>query len=195
MLETSERCEFGMRLATVNDERAQGVIEFAFIVTVLMLLFLGTVDYARFLYYDSAITSAARVGAETASNHCPFAASSCGTTSSPTSDTFVLWSTYCEANPSVTLQPAYSTCDQGTTGSWSPSCGAGSCSPCISDICVSPSDSSRSSGSTVSVTVGYMFHPLSFFLDWAFQEQSCFAGDTVSTNHHTLCATSSGRVS
>jgi len=53
-----------------SRENAQGVIEFALMLTVLMLLFLGTVEFSRFLYYDNAIRNAARVGVETGMKHC-----------------------------------------------------------------------------------------------------------------------------
>src|SRR5579872_6827705 len=77
----------------VRDENAQGLVEFAIVAMVLLLLFLGAVDYGRFLYYRAANQSAARVGAETASNHCPVSGSTCGTTTTATSDAFVQWQT------------------------------------------------------------------------------------------------------
>jgi len=191
-----------MKLSKIHDERAQGVVEFAFIVSVLMMLFVGTVDYARFLYYDTAIRNAARVGAETASNHCAYPGS-CGQDPSPVSDTYILWSTYCESNPYVSLNPAFasSNCQPGSSSfssGWTPSCTSSapfSCSPCVNDVCVSPGDGSRSSGTPVTVTVGYKFHPIAFLLDWVFTPQSCFSGDTTSVNGHTLCASATGRVS
>src|SRR5579872_2268444 len=96
-----------MRLHRIHDEDAQGVVEFALVSVVLLWLFLGTVDFARFLYYDVGITSAARVGAETAINHCPFASSNCGVSPTVVPDTLVLWRTYCEANPAPALTPKY----------------------------------------------------------------------------------------
>ena len=57
-------------VAGKRGERAQGLIEFALMAPILMMLFLGTVDYGRFLYYSVAINNAARLGVETAVNHC-----------------------------------------------------------------------------------------------------------------------------
>ena len=186
----------------VQDERAQGVVEFAFIITVLMLLFLGTVDYARFLYYDTAIRSAARVGAEYATNHCtnetncpdPLSAQNAVT------DPYILWATYCEANPYVSLQPSYSSCTPGTDVSWAPSCAVLACQSCTNDICVYPA--TRKPGDSVTVSVGYTFHPIAFMLDWIFTAGQCWTAaggasqdDSIATNGHTLCATSVGRVS
>jgi Flp pilus assembly protein TadG len=43
----------GMKLSRMHrEERAQGVIEFAVIAMILMFTFLGTVDFARFMYRD-----------------------------------------------------------------------------------------------------------------------------------------------
>lgn len=96
------------RTATTGDhgEDAQGVIEFALIVTALLLVFLGTVDFSRFLYYTTAISNAARTGAEAASNHC-FTRSNCATSSTPASADFVMWSVYCEARPLSNFKPSY----------------------------------------------------------------------------------------
>jgi hypothetical protein len=181
-----------MKLRRIHDENAQGVIEFALVSTVLMLLFLGTVDYARFLYYDVAITSAARVGAETAINHCPFASSNCGVTPTAVSDTLVLWTAYCEATPSPKLHPQYNGCENGTSSTWTPTC-VGTCTNCAQDVCVSPS--TRSSGTQVTVSVGYSFEPFTPLMGAFFSDVSCFAGDDTSVNHHTICAKSTGLVS
>src|SRR5947209_20220096 len=96
----------GMRFSAVSarkrgkqghGEEAQAVLEILIIVPVLLYFFLGTVDFCRFLYYANAIQSAARVGAEAASNHCPYAGTACGQSGTAVSDTFVIWATYCEA--------------------------------------------------------------------------------------------------
>lgn len=197
-----------MKLSRIHDERAQGVIEFALIVSVLMLLFLGTVDYARFLYYNTAVTNAARVGAELAGNHCvneTICADPNTASTTVTGDNYVLWAAYCEASPYVALTPSFSSCDNsGKLASWSPSCSSGCSgglgSSCTNDICANPA--SRSQGTQVSVTVGYKFHPIAFLLDWVFTEHQCWttgggasSDDNISQNHHTLCATSTGKVS
>lgn len=184
-----------------RGEEAQGVLEFAFIATILMLMFLGTVDFARFMYYQTAITSAARVGAETASNHCPFAAQACGTTSTPVSDTLVLWDTYCEAVPAPKLHPQYSSCEPNGTNGWTPIC-VGTCTNCAQDMCVTPA--SRTQGTQVMVSIGWNFRPFTPLMNLFFTDTSCWSAVTVngvqyqddpSSNHHTICAHAVGRVS
>ncbi len=179
---------------TVGDERAQGLIEFALLASVLFFVFLGTVDFARFMYYSTEISSAARVGAVTGSNHCPFSAwgGHCGGSNAVVPDTLVMWETYCEAQPHTQLAPQFNTCTAGTTSSWLPNC-SGTCSPCSQDICVSPS--SRSSGTQFTVSVGYSFHPMTLLIAPFFPDHSCFTGDSPAVNHHTLCAQAVGRVS
>lgn len=169
-----------------------------------MLLFLGTVDYARFLYYDTAVRNAARVGAELAGNHCVNAticADPNTASTTPTANNYVLWAAYCEAAPYVSLQPTFTTagCDNnGNSAAWSPTADSGS--NCDNDICVFPGN--RSAGTQVTVSVGYKFHPIAFLLDWVFTEQQCWTtgggapeDDSIARSHHTLCASSVGRVS
>lgn len=176
----------------VDGERAQGVVEFAILVTILALLFMGTLDFARFMYYDTAIVSAARVGAETASNHCPFPSTNCARDATPVSDTLVMWSTYCEAQPALVLRPTFTSCRAGSVApAWTPSCTSGNaCSSGVGDIQVSPSP--RTTGSDVTVTVGYSFKPYTLFIAPFFPERHCWTGDNAS---HTICASSTGRVS
>jgi Flp pilus assembly protein TadG len=189
-----------MKLSRIHDEKAQGVVEFALIASVLVLLFVGTVDFARFLYYDTAIKSAARVGAEMASNHCLHAGpcADINTSKTATADAYVLWSTYCEASPYLSLSPSYPSCTPGTAYNWVPTCGSLGCTACTNDICVSPS--TRQSGTQVTVSVGYKFHPISFLLDWIFSTQQCWTSaggaplDDSTSNGHTLCASSVGKV-
>jgi Flp pilus assembly protein TadG len=171
-----------------RDESAQGVIEFALIVTILLLIALGTFDYARFLYYQRGLTTAVRVGAEYASNHC-YQRTTCGQTNTATPDLNVMWATSCESLPYISLTPTYQSCDPYQTVT----CSSTSCSSCTADICVTPS--TRSTGTAVTVTVGYSFKPISFLIAPFFTEHSCFTGDTTSVNHHTLCASAVGRVS
>lgn len=181
-------------LSSIHDEQAQGVVEFAFIAMILMLIFLGTVDYARFLYYDTAIQSAARVGAETAINRC-YNPVICGTASAPTADDYVVQSTYCEAAPYMGLRPSVTTCAPCTSISGCTSPCTSSClsNVCQQDICISPTGS-RTTRSTVTISVGYRFKPISFLMSPFFGDQQCWDSDSASTNHHTLCATSTGRV-
>jgi len=178
-----------IQAVALREESGQGVVEFALLATVLLLLFLGGVDYARFIYYKTAIISAARIGAETAINHCPFASSACGTSPTQTSDSLTMWKTYCEAQPSVSLNPGWSSCTAGTSSTWTPTCN-GSCNNCTQDICVTHS------GSDVTVTVGYSFKAITPLMAPFFSSDiSCFSGDSTSSNHHTLCASSTGKVS
>jgi Flp pilus assembly protein TadG len=186
------RITFRRLAKATRDESAQGLVEFALVASVLFLVFLGTVDFARFLYYQTAIQSAARVGAESASNHCAFFSSTCELTMTPTSDTLVLWETYCEANPNPALSPAFTSCTAGTSSTWTPTC-SGTCTNCSTDICVSPS--SRTTGTEVTVTVGYSFKPFTLLISPFFTEHACYSGDSTSSNHHTICAQSVGRVS
>jgi hypothetical protein len=179
-------------LRPARDENAQAVVEFAILATILFFLFQGTFDFARFVYYQTSITSAARVGAESAINHCPYASVNCGTVTTATSDSLVMWRTSCEATSAVTLNPQYSSCSAGGSTAWTPTC-VGTCTNCAQDICVSPS--SRTSGTDVTVTVGYSFKPISLLMMPFFSsDRVCYPGDSTSVNHHTLCASSTGRV-
>jgi hypothetical protein len=215
-----------MRRGDRNGEQAQALIEFALFAIVLLYFFLGTVDLGRFLYYDNAIRSAARVGAGVASNHCAYAGYACGTTSNAVavSDNFVMWSTYCEASSYVNLNLGQYPLGQANTMStgtqayvangsfgpcapndssktWTPTCAGGaSCSNCSNDICIAPS--ARSSGTDVSVSVGYDFQPITPLMSSFFSSRQCWltsdspapsASDSTS-NNHTLCARSVGKV-
>lgn len=184
------------RLVRANDEQAQGVIEFALIISVLLFLFLGTVDFGRFLYYDDAIRSAARTGGEVAINHCPFRAQ-CGLFTNVMSQDYVLQATSCEDSPYVKLYPQPSTCQPCSqtdyTSCSSPCTGTCLSNICQQDVCISYSPSATT-GSDVTVTVGYAFQPLTFALAPFFNTQACYTGDAT-TNKHTLCAQSSGRIS
>jgi TadE-like protein len=206
-----------------HGEEAQAVLEILVIFPVLLLFFLGSVDFARFMYYSGALQSAARVGAEAASNHCPYAGTACGQSGTAVSDTFVIWATYCEAATAVNLnlgqypigQPnttpsalhAYksttiSPCTpDDTSKTWTPTCNTGSsCANCTNDICVAPS--TRASSTQVSVSVGYDFRPITPLMDRFFSNQQCWlVSDTPaplandpSSNNHTLSARALGGV-
>jgi hypothetical protein len=206
-----------------HGEEAQAVLEILIIFPVLLFFFLGTVDLVRFMYYAGAIQSAARVGAEAASNHCPYAGAACGQSGTAVSDTFVIWSTYCEAATSVNLNlgqypigqpnttPSAVQAYQSTTISpctaddtrktWTPTCNNGSsCANCINDICVAPT--TRSSSTQVSVSLGYDFRPITPLMDRFFSDQQCWLatdtpaplGSDPASNKHTLCARAVGGV-
>jgi hypothetical protein len=190
-----------MRRRNRNGEEAQALIEFALFATVLLYFFLGTVDFARFLYYDNAIRSAARVGAEAASNHCPYAKSSCGSNGTVVSDNYVIWATYCEAATYVNLNLGQYTIGQANTQSvgtagynkgtgmisqcnpddttanastWAPTCASGaSCANCTTDVCVAPT--TRVSGTALTVSVGYDFKPITPLLSQFFPVQQCWS--------------------
>lgn len=206
-----------------HGEEAQAVLELLIVVPVLLYCFLGVIDLSRFLYYAGALQSAARVGAESASNHCPYAGAACGESGTAVGDTFVIWATYCEAATAVNLnlgqypigQPnttpsanqAYrsttiSPCTaDDTSKNWTPSCNNGSsCANCMTDICVAPS--ARSSSTELTVSVGYDFRPITPLMDRFFSNQQCWlATDTPAptvsdpaSNAHTLCARAAGGV-
>ncbi|MGH2449609.1 MAG: TadE/TadG family type IV pilus assembly protein [Chloroflexota bacterium] len=187
------------RRRSSRRQSGQAVVEFAILVTVLLLIFLGTVDFARILSYQSAISSAARVGAEMASNHCE-AAANCSISGAPATYDFVLQATVCES-PNVPLQPAVS-CSQVSTPSGSPC--AGSCPPpCSQDVCITPayqpgSTTTLASPQQITVSVGYDFRPISPMMNAFVQsdlnpawKNGCFPGDPPHT--HTICATVTGR--
>jgi Flp pilus assembly protein TadG len=177
-------------------ERGHAMLEFAFIAPVVVLIFCGVVDFSRFLYYDQAVVGAARSGTEMAINHC-VSHSSCGITDSPVGDDFVVQAVYCSAMPQVQLHPQASTCASCLTVNCSaatPICDT-SClaNICVQDICTNPLAASRTNGVQVSVAVGYSFKPFTPLLSMFFPDKQCWSGDSL-TNHHTICATSTGAV-
>lgn len=193
------------KLSVIHEEQAQGVIEFALVAMMLMLLFLGTVDYARFLYYDTSLRNAARTSAEVGSNHCT-TPTTCGTTSTAVSNDFLIWSAYCAAQPAITLNPAVTgatnVCQPwSTTPTCIPSGGSqASCGTynCEYDVCVSQDTASSQCSSShpcVVVDIGYSFKPISFLMSPFLPDRTCYSGDSTSQNHHTLCAESTGRIS
>ena len=172
-----------------GDEEAQGVIEFAIIATALLLMFLGTVDFSRFMYYDTAITSAARVGASLGTNAC-LTPDLCGRSFVP-SDGYIMQAASCEAAPFVALQPQIDcnacisvVCSAGVPSSLTSCAGE--------DICVQRTPSGAPArGQTVIVTVGYHFNFVSPIVGEFFPNKVCFTGDTLS---HNLCANATGLV-
>jgi TadE-like protein len=198
-----------MRLSRIHrDEGAQGLIEFAFLASALMFVFLGTIDFSRFLYYDNAIRSAARVGAERAGNHC---APTCGQT--VTTVDFVVQAAVCEANIGLApVPPQGCTNCKLTTGSpircndpYNPSSvtysATNPCSPsCSQDVYVDPvfapnTTASAAANTAITVTVGYSFKPITPLMNQFFSEVACYPGDVASVNDHTLCASALGRES
>jgi TadE-like protein len=188
----------------MHDESAQGVIEFALIISILLIMFLGTVDFSRFLYYDVAIRTAARVGDEIAINHCG-ANADCGSAYDTTYD-FVLQKTRCEPLPYVSLQPSNLSCAPVVLDQ---SCAVPPCtvpSPCVlscppacsQDMCVSPAYApgarllTPSPAPDITVQVGYNFRPISFLMAPFFSTQTCWSGDNTP---HTICAAAVGRLS
>jgi TadE-like protein len=180
-----------------RDEEAQGVIEFAIIATALLLMFLGTVDFSRFMYYDTAITSAARVGASLGTEAC-FTPLLCGR-SDVANDDFIMQAATCEAAPFVTLQPQID-CNKCITGPCDEPSTVSSCAG--QDICVQRTPAFTdpkgvctvncpNRGQTVIVTVGYHFNFVSPIVGEFFPNKVCFTGDTLS---HNLCASSTGLV-
>ena len=179
-----------------RSEGAQGLIEFALISPLLLLLFLGVVDFSRFMYYDNAIRSAARTGAEVASNHC-FYPYNCAESSAAATDDYVMQAVACEARPYVYLNPQPSTCSPCLSNSCTSPYASDPCSPsCSQDVYIDPayapgSSVTDASGADVTVSVGYDFRPITPIIGKFFSTQSCYPGDTGT---HTLCATFVGRV-
>jgi Flp pilus assembly protein TadG len=177
-----------------RDENAQGLVEFALLITTALFTFFLVIDFTRFLYYDNTIQNAARVGAEVASQHCPYRAGSCGTSGTAVGNPYILWSTSCETSGTINLTPSYADCTPGTTAAWSPTC-VSTCTNCTNDICVTSVDTSPPSGHpNVTVYVGYNFTPITPLIVPFFPWISCFPLDDLNANHHTVCAKSVGRV-
>lgn len=192
-----------------GGEDAQGMVEFALFIFIALLIFLGTIDFARFAYYDSAIQSAARVGAEVASNHCtPY----CGSLT-VTTDDWVVASAVCEPGLNFGLQPQP---PLGCNGCQTMTGAPGSCNdpyntsttiyhataPSLTqDVYLTPAyapstgTSLPSSPTPVTVYVGYDFTPINPIIQRFFPARSCFPGDSTGANHHTLCATAVGKIS
>ena len=182
-----------------REERAQGVIEFALVAMILLLLFAGTVDYGLFLYYDTAVVNAARVGAETAINHCADRYH-CDAPSTPMISSVILQKAVCESSPSITLKISGISSPTCTVSSGNPF-GAVTVSNCPAsgqDICIG---GSQTEGGQVYVYVGYSFHPITPIINQFFPTKSCWstAGGAPNTdsssNGHTLCSDSTGRIS
>jgi TadE-like protein len=190
-----------------RDESAQGVIEFAVLLTALVLMFSGTVDFSRFMYFNTAAADAARVGAEAAIGHCP-TATDCGQTYIATYD-LVLQSMNCEGTPYVQFQPTLA-CTPITAAGASPCSGgaAGCPSPCSQDICITPSYTPgtntlpTTSSPDVTVRVGFDFTPFTPLMNQFFPARHCWTNVTSGTqtitdplsSNHTICAQSVGRV-
>lgn len=178
----------------VRSERAQGLVEFALLVPILLSITLGIIDFSRFMYYQQAITAASRAGVDMAINHCA-TPTSCGMTDAPVPDDSVVQATYCAAAPSVPLRPAAASCSSCLGTSCTTPCdGACLAAICQGDICISPSAANRTNGQNVTVSVGYSFHPINPLTNVFFPTTTCWAGDLTS-NQHTLCASYSGLVS
>ncbi len=207
-----------MRRTNLGSEGAQGLIEFAILVPVLLLFFLGTIDFSRYMYFDTAVTSAARTGAEMATNEVlsgPFASGA------PTTymTHYILQATACEGSPTVSLAPAVScsacqTVSTTCTGTNVDPCASAwyngsppACNACSQDICVAryPSGGSCSPapqswttapnnglvhGQCVRVVVGYNFQPVTFLISKFLPTRACWVGDTTT---HTICASAAGR--
>jgi hypothetical protein len=91
-------------MSSLGEERAQGVIEFAILAMILMLLFLGTVDFSRFMYFNNAIQNAANAGAQVETTGC-VNGQVCGNLYVATQDNFARQATVCEGRPTVNLLP------------------------------------------------------------------------------------------
>jgi Flp pilus assembly protein TadG len=188
-----------------RDEEAQGLIEFALLLTALSLIFVGVVDYSRFMYYQTSIQSAARVGAETASNNC-YRLTGCTNLSQSTINSGIMQATECETSGAsrLTWSPSIDCSNQSsdpcanctTTTNW---CSSTSLEPggnvCVqrfaADCTTTQSTATVTDGQCVKITVGYNFHPISLLVGNIFSKHACWTGDTFK---HQLCATAVGTV-
>jgi len=189
-----------MKWSRANDEEAQSMIELAVLMGFLLLVFLGTVDVSRFMYYDNAIRNAARVGAETAMEHCT-SRNNCDVSTTPITPDVVLQSAACESYPYIKLTYVEKTSACNTSP-----CPASSYTGCCSqDLCISYPKRSGTPASQdpVYVDVGYNFQLVTPFIEkffqttGLFQPQSCFSATPNAGNFeaiHTLCARAIGRV-
>ncbi len=186
--------------ANAHGEIAQGLIEFAILGSLLITIFLGLVDFSRFLYYDNAIRNASRTGAESAMEYCS-SSSNCAQSKTPMTDDVIVQATVCESQQIVTLQPQISAsqcaipCDPGVcaNGSGFPSTAT---TYCTQDVCITGSQSPRVVGNDVTVYVGYSFQPISFPMKPFFTTRSCFPASQIQNESttHTLCSQATGRV-
>ena len=197
-----------------HGERAQGVIEFGVIATVMMLIFLGTVDFARFMYYGTAIRNAANTAAQVETTGC-VNGQVCGNLYVSTTDDFAEQAAVCEGRPYVSLLPyptasSWDFCNaclqSGVTcnsndpcldpgGTTTNVCGAG----CTQDVCICRAGTCPATGipahaDLVTVSVGYKFTPFSPLINKFFPRRQCWSGDSTASNGHTLCAMATGRV-
>jgi hypothetical protein len=175
----------------------------------MLLLFLGTIDFGRFLYYQTALNSAARVGAEAAGNECGNRFL-CARFNAGTINDQIMQSTECEAINDAglsSLQPSLS-CTAGiSTDTLTDPCSS-TCTPCAKDICIirhttcstsgcdpcatsAGSVSTVTSGQCVQIIIGYNFTPIAPFVRQFFPTKQCWSGDTTT---HTLCASFYGKV-
>lgn len=180
-----------------GGEPAQGLIEFAIIAPTILLIFLGVIDYSRFMYFNQTIASAARAGGDTAINHCAYH-TTCGMTDTPVGDDFIVQSVYCDASPHIQLQPQAASCASclnKTCNAPVTLCDASCLAQiCFKDICINPLAASRTNYMDVTVTVGYSWKPITPLISAFFPDKSCWVRDPAS-NHHTLCASVTGNVS
>ncbi len=107
-----------VRHRAAAGSRGQSLVEFALLMPILALMFVGVVDFSRLYHSYTAATNAARVGAEVAMNHAA-------------TDVQITAAVNNEAAPGVTFE----------------------------DIAINPNAAGRTVGSTVQVTVTYVFSP------------------------------------
>jgi Flp pilus assembly protein TadG len=176
-----------------RDESAQGLVEFAILLMILLLLFAGTIDFSRWLYFDNAIRNAARVGAEMAINHCPAPGATCNSTAVTTDDA-ILHAAICEAQPDISLQPSFancSPCTNTTCGGPCPITAPTDLESCATQDVAISSATDRASVVDVTVWVGYNFVPITPIMSKFFSSLTCGA----TTGVHDMCTNSIGRVS
>ena len=76
----------GRKLARSNGRRGQGLVEFALVIPIFLLLLFGLIDVGRYVFLSSALSQAAREGARLASVEVSYRGSSdpaCGAAGGP----------------------------------------------------------------------------------------------------------------
>ncbi|HZU14469.1 MAG TPA: TadE family protein [Chloroflexota bacterium] len=212
------------RLAAASrDEGAQGLIEFAILSAFLSFLALGIIDFSRFMYYQTAVQDAARVGAEVAIYHCP-SAGNCDQNTTPLTDDIVIQAVMCDANQnpytgalsfdlnpgitSVTSSVCQTPCDDVTvncTVSANQECGNNS----GTDICVVRHTATSAGTSTDGCTSAYStgaspaeHQCVEVDVGWDFKPLTPLISQFFHTqacwsgdnNSHNLCASAIGKV-
>jgi Flp pilus assembly protein TadG len=128
------------RLRGSRAERGAAAVEFAIVLTVLLLILLGIIDFGRLLFVSQAVKSASREGARVAAVRAPWGATPAGTGTNSTSA--LPNSTLATAQAASSAANALSGGGQVTfvgTGGTAPSTAAGVCTAAGASVSVAVS--------------------------------------------------------